>query len=105
MPDGPQFMKAAEFQKRFRVSHPYDESLGWENLSEDEDFWEGPIVRRTGDIDASNMDEMEKHIRKHGIQTPVRVSGNEVINGHHRVWIAGNISPDFKIPYIDTSED
>lgn len=101
MPDGPQFMKAAEFQKRFRVSHPYDESLGWENLSDDDAFWEGPIVSRKGDIDASNMENMEKHIRKHGIQNPVRVASNKVIDGHHRVWIAGNISPDFPVPYMD----
>lgn len=102
-PDGPQFLPAHKFQQKYRVAGQYDEGRTWDNLTEDEAYWEGAghIVAPEGEINANDLGALEDDIRKRGIQRPVRVRNGLVIDGHHRVNIARGIRKNFPIPYIE----
>lgn len=102
-PDGPQFLPASEFINRYKVAGQYDEGRTWDDIEDDESYWEGAghVVAPIGEINANDLEALEKDITKRGIQNPVRVRGDIVVNGHHRVNIARKLSDQFPIPYMD----
>jgi hypothetical protein len=90
-------MPVSKVQKKYKVSEPYS-GYNWDTIGENSDFWEGPLIRRQGQIDSRDMDELTRNIQEIGITQPVRVSGNRVIDGHHRIYAASNIDPKFPVP-------
>jgi len=90
-------MPVSRLQKKYQVSEPYS-GYTWDTLGESEDFWEGPIMRRLDSIDGGDMERLTEDIQNRGILTPVRVSGNQVLDGHHRIYAAASIDPKFPVP-------
>lgn len=89
------------FTSTYKVGWPYEEAKTWDELSELDDYWEGPLIRTDpDDIDASDITAMTADIEKRGIQTPVRVSREtgQVLDGHHRVMAARDTGR--KIPFV-----
>jgi hypothetical protein len=90
-------MPVSKLQKKYQVSDPYS-GYNWNTLGESDDFWEGPIMRRADAIDGGDMGRLTEDIKDRGILTPVRVSGNQVLDGHHRIYAAASIDPKFPVP-------
>lgn len=90
-----------QFTSTYKVGWPYEEAKTWDELSELDDYWEGPLIRHDpDDIDASDIAAMTDDIQKRGIQTPVRVSREtgQILDGHHRVMAARDTGR--KIPFV-----
>ena len=94
-----------DFMKTYKVGHPYTQkswggATNWDNLQDQEAFWEPPDVSRVGAIDSGDMNSLTDDIEKRGITEPVIVDWKtkEVLNGHHRVIAASTVGA--KIPVI-----
>lgn len=83
-------LPADEFMSKFSPGYPYEKSKNWDDLMDNDDFWEGPDVVHQGETDwTSDISVLTNSVAKHGIKKPVRVGLNgQVVDGHHRVYAA-----------------
>lgn len=92
----PMFMTGPEIKEHYgsseRESHESEKDL-WDRKLKD-----SQIVNKGEFVENSKSISLYDSIKKHGVQTPVEISGGRVWDGHHRVAAAAHANPKALIP-------
>lgn len=88
-------IKPKRFLEEFSPGYPYtrDKAVSWDDVQDDDWFWEGPDISLSDGLpDSNDFEKLISSIEKTGILKPVVVSRDgTVLDGHHRV-IAASIA-------------
>ena len=92
----PMYMTGSEIKKHYgpseRESHESDKDL-WDRKLKD-----SQVINKGEFVEDSKSISLYDSIKKHGVQTPVEISGMGVWDGHHRVAAAAHGNPKSFIP-------